>query len=403
MMNRQERSPRICLLTACYPDYAEGKLGKFSHYAYRGHFIKKLVKQYTNRHRDVFVVTPKIYQDSPHRENYPHEHIYRFPFWSENKLLNEYKKIPLLRMITYMLSGLYSCMSIIRENHCHLIHAHFVLPTGVIGVIAGILLKKPVIVTAHGTDINILPEKYYLMRLLVKWVLKKSNRIVCVAEHIADRVMELGITRKKIVILPMGIDDHWIRQKSSKTKTEIPVISTRNLGAIYNIPLLLRCIPHLAKRKPDVCVTIAGEGPQKYDIMKMADDLRLGKHVRFIGRIDNEDMPDYLNQAKVYVSTSFTDGSSVSLLEAMASGAFPVVSDISANREWITDGMNGFLVPLNDEKYLAEKILEALDNPGLRERAKKVNHKTVKERALWSDNIDKMIQIDEDVMRAFYP
>jgi len=402
-MNNKERPPRICLLTACYPDYAEGKLGKFSHYAYRGHFIKKLVKQYANHHRDVFVVTPKIYQDSPSRENYPYEHIHRFPFCSENKLLNEYKRIPLLRMITYMLSGLYSCMRIVRENHCHLIHAHFVLPTGVIGVIVGILLKKPVIVTAHGTDINILPEKYYLMRILVKWVLKKANRIVCVAEHIADRVMEFGITREKIIILPMGIDDHWITQKLPQKTMDVPVISTRNLGTIYNIPLLLKCIPHLAKRKPKICVTIAGEGPQKQDIMKMADDLRLGKHVKFIGRVDNDEMPNYLSQAKVYVSTSFTDGSSVSLLEAMVSGAFPVVSDIHANREWITDGLNGFLVPLDDEKYLADKILEALDNPRLRERAKKMNHKTVKERALWSDNIDKMIQIDEYVMHAFYP
>ena len=63
----------------------------------------------------------------------------------------------------------------------------------------------------------------------------------------------------------------------------------------------------------------------------------------------------FLGQADIYVSTSLHDGTSVSLLEAMGSGAFPIVTDIPSNREWIHHGQNGFLVPVNEEKIFSEE------------------------------------------------
>ena len=78
----------------------------------------------------------------------------------------------------------------------------------------------------------------------------------------------------------------------------------------------------------------------------------------------------FLPGADIYVSTSLYDGTSVSLLEAMGSGAFPVVTDIPANREWITNGENGFLVPVDEEKYLANRIIDAIRKPRLLERSR---------------------------------
>ena len=95
-------------------------------------------------------------------------------------------------------------------------------------------------------------------------------------------------------------------------------------------------------------------------------------------------MADLLSGADIYVSTSPHDGTSVSLLEAMACGAFPIVTDIPANREWITQGETGFLIPSNDEIGLASRIVEAIRSRGLMEGARKGNRKRVEQQARWS-------------------
>jgi glycosyltransferase involved in cell wall biosynthesis len=98
------------------------------------------------------------------------------------------------------------------------------------------------------------------------------------------------------------------------------------------------------------------------------------------------------------VSTSLYDGTSVSLLEAMGSGAFPIVTDIPANREWIVNGENGFLVPIDEERSLAEKIVEAIRNQDLIKRSRKKNFYLIKEKALWPVTIAKTKEIYKMVL-----
>jgi glycosyltransferase involved in cell wall biosynthesis len=78
------------------------------------------------------------------------------------------------------------------------------------------------------------------------------------------------------------------------------------------------------------------------------------------------------------------------LLEALASGAFPVVTDIPSNREWIADGDNGLLVPIENENVLAKKIIDATRDKTLVERSRKENLSLIKEKVLWSVNIEKI-------------
>jgi glycosyltransferase involved in cell wall biosynthesis len=126
-----------------------------------------------------------------------------------------------------------------------------------------------------------------------------------------------------------------------------------------------------------------------------AKDLNISSVVKFVGRIPHEKMASLLAQADVYVSTSLSDGTSVSLLEAMGSGAFPVVTDIPANREWIINGENGFLISTSDESILTRKILEAIRNRRLLKEASRKNLKIIEQRADWKTNIGKITDIYE--------
>jgi len=115
----------------------------------------------------------------------------------------------------------------------------------------------------------------------------------------------------------------------------------------------------------------------------LANSKGVGQYVEFLGMVPHKNMPRLLQNADVFVTTSLTDGNNISLNEGMACGAFPVASDIPANRQWIRHGINGFLFPVGDVDLLAEAIVEAIRQPGLRQEAGDQNWDIVRRKASW--------------------
>jgi glycosyltransferase involved in cell wall biosynthesis len=210
----------------------------------------------------------------------------------------------------------------------------------------------------------------------------------------------IGLREKDITVIPMGVDQEFIearKRRNDKPKNQsFTILSNRNLLPIYNLSLLIQSTPLVLKEEPQTKFLIAGDGPERGKLEKEAKDLNVDKFIRFLGSVPHEAMPDLLTKADIYVSTSLYDGTSVSLLEAMASGCFPVVSDIPSNQEWIRDGENGFLFPVNDEQYLANKIIDAIRDKGLLEKARKENRSISEEKTLWPVCIKKIKKIYED-------
>jgi glycosyltransferase involved in cell wall biosynthesis len=208
---------------------------------------------------------------------------------------------------------------------------------------------------------------------------------------------QLGIMGEKISVIPMGVDELFVEMGKNRTlelnKHPFIIISNRNLLPIYNVSLLIRAIPIVLKEEPESKFLIAGDGSEKENLEKQVEDSNLSASVHFFGRVPHKDMPKLLAQADIYVSTSPYDGTSVSLLEALASGTFPVVADIPANREWIVDGDNGFLVPKENENLLAKRIVEAIRNRRLLKEAFDKNRIIVKQRAYWGENVKKIMDL----------
>jgi glycosyltransferase involved in cell wall biosynthesis len=300
-------------------------------------------------------------------------------------------------MVSYYITGLLFATFVIVKKRCGLIHAHWAIPTGLIAVLARFLLRKPFILTIHGSDFRLAMEKSSFIKKLFFFVCKKASHIICVSEILRREIENLGIEGKKISTLPMGVDEKFLPpekyQKNKRDNHPIMVLSNRKFLPIYNVSLLIRAIPIVLKEEPDVRFIFAGDGPQRKHLEKQAENLAIGSAVQFLGWVMHEEMAKLLSRADIYVSTSLDDGTSVSLLEAMASGAFPIVTDIPSNREWISDGENGFLVPTDQEKSLAEKIVEAIRNPDILERSRDKNFRLIKERALWPVAIAKTEEI----------
>ena len=377
----------ILFLTNSYPDFDS---------SYRAIFIKKMAHLLQKEGYKISIVTPKIYRNSPYCEEQNGTRVYRFPFFARNKLLIEHQKIPYLKMIFYYISGFFLTIYIILKHRSELIHVHWAIPTGLIGVWAGKLLRKPVVVTIHGSDFRMATERSSFLTKIFLYVCQRAKQIMCVSELQEKEIQKMGIRQEKILTFPMGIDKSFLevgRNRGGKLVSQSHIVlSNRNFLPLYNVSLLIRAIPTVLKEEPHTEFIIAGDGQEREALSREAENLNVRSFIKFLGRVPHERMANLIAQADIYVSTSLYDGTSVSLLEAMGSGAFPIVTDIPANREWITNGQNGFLVPIDEEKYLASRIIDAIRDPRLLEKVR-IENLSIVEKALWPANIEKIKEV----------
>jgi len=378
----------ILFLTNAYPDFDA---------SYRGIFIKKMATLLKKEGYQISVVTPKIYKGSRYFENQDGICVYRFPFFSGDKLLIEYAKVPYLRMILYYLAGFLMTTYVVMKTRNRVIHVHWAIPTGVIGAMVNLIWGKSLIVTVHGSDLRLAMERQGLLRRLFIFVCERANHLNCVSEIQKKEMEGIGLGDKDITVIPMGVDQAFIEARDTRyDKTEnrsFTIVSNRNLLPIYNLSLLMRSIPFILKEEPKTKFLIAGEGSDKNKLEGEAKTLGINSYVKFLDRLPHEKMPELLSQSDIYVSTSLFDGTSVSLLEAMAAGVFPIVTDIPPNREWVVNGENGFLVPTGEEIILAQKIVEAIRNQKFLKEASEKNLRIIQERGYWKNNIKKIIRL----------
>ena len=380
----------ILLLSNAYPDFPS---------SYRGRFIKNMAEALQNAGYAVSVVTPKIYRQSPRMEDDEGINVFRFPFGAGNKLLIEHEKIPYVRMTLYFITGCLTTTYVILKHRCNLIHVHWAIPTGLIGVLISALLGRPLVVTVHGSDFAMANGRSSLLRKLFVLVCQRANHVTVVSEGMRKGMEDMGIDRKKITVSPMGVDERFfavgLKKRSEDGRGRCIVLSNRNLEPLYNVVHLIRAIPAALKEEPETTFLIAGEGKERARLENEAVRLNLTSHIQFLGRLPHEEMPEVLARTDVYVSTSLSDGTSVSLLEAMAAGVLPVVTDIPANREWIREGENGFLVVPDDEVGLARKIVAAIRETDFFLPARKANRELVAKKARVSHTITDLLSMYE--------
>lgn len=267
----------------------------------------------------------------------------------------------------------------------------------------------PFILFIWGSDVQIFPRKYFPLKPLVVYSIRKANVVLVDSEVQKKAAMELGCDPQKIVKFPWVNINEFSRNQSNREKIrrecewnndDIVVISLRQHKPIYGVEYLINAIPHILKENKSIKFLILGEGS-----LTETFNLRLHKfiksgQVKFIGVVPHEKVADYLSAADIYVSTSFSDGASASLLEAMACSLTPVVTEIKGNKEWIKDGINGLLVPVADSKSIAEKILLLANDHKLRNTLQVKAEETVRTRVNWNQNVDELTKIIDKIIRV---
>lgn len=273
---------------------------------------------------------------------------------------------------------------LIRDIQPDILHAHYLTSFGFLAACSG---WHPFVVTALGTDILITPFKSFLHKMLTRFVLNRADLIIADAQISASKIMDLGIPPKKVITIPSGIDPQLFYPRTREDGLPV-LVSVRHHKPIYNLDIVLKALAILKNQGRNVKLLLGGDGPLRSDLERLAKRIQIVGNVEFLGNIPHEDLGDVYRQASIYLSIPRSDATSISLLEAMACGTFPIASDIPANREWITDGKNGFLVPFDNPAKLAERIAQAIDDRNLRLTAEKINREIIEEKALWEKNME---------------
>ena len=244
----------------------------------------------------------------------------------------------------------------------------------------------------------------------MKYVIERADMITCDAEAVKKTIMEIAdYPEEKIVTFPRGIDlkifrpsekDRLrVRQKLGWSDKKI-LIMTRTFRPVYGIEYFLRALPQVIEKVPQVKALLIGTGPLESHFHRIVNELKINNEVLFLGQVPNTDLVRYLNAADVYVSSSLSDGTSVSLLEAMACALPIVVTDVPAILEWVQDGVNGLVVPRKNIKQLAEKISYLLRNGDLAREMGKRNFEIAQERANWDKNFKQLEEMYATLMRS---
>lgn len=276
----------------------------------------------------------------------------------------------------YLQSGL-RVRRIVKNLAPDILHAHYAGGYGVLGTVVG---WHPFVVTVWGSEVLVVSRRSRMLRQVVKWVLRSADLVTCTAQLMVSEIENLGIGADRIEMIPFGVDEATFNSDGRTDQgldKALTIVSTRALESIYCVHVLIEALGEVSNRFPDVRVIIVGDGQERRHLEGRVQESGLSTRVRFEGTVAPERVSQILKAANIYVSTSPTDTNHVSLNEAMACGAFPVVTDILANREWLVHGESGLLVMPNDPRDLAKKLIVALQDPSLRSRAAAINVRTI--------------------------
>jgi glycosyltransferase involved in cell wall biosynthesis len=282
---------------------------------------------------------------------------------------------------------------LIREIDPDLIHAQFIAKYGFHLPLGG---RWPTVVSAWGDDILILPPKSRLIRAYTRRVLERADLVYAVSQDLRTHIVEdFGIPPAKVRYLPIGIDTGIFSPGTGEKEPGRPIVifSNRGFFPVYDTRTLLRGFAFASKVSPGLALVLKGGGPEEGEMRQLVTSLDLSGVVTFRERSPYSDVPGDLRGADIFISAATSDGTPVSVLEAMATGLPCIATRVGGVPEWIVDGENGLLVPPGDPEALSRAILTLAADPLLRRRLGARARETVRERADWGRL---MVRVEDD-------
>ncbi len=260
----------------------------------------------------------------------------------------------------------------------------------------------PMLAMSWGSDILVDSKRDAEWANATKTALAGGDGLFCDCETVRRRAQEIvPIPDERIVLFPWGIQSGIFIPEGPKVQLpfrehDFVFLCTRSWEPIYGMKVLLQAFKKASEKDDRLRLVLLGRGSQEDEIFEFIEDNDCTDRIFVPGAISGGEMPAYFRSASAYISCAESDGSSISLLEAMATGLPVIVADNPSNREWVKEDVNGWLGEIGSAESFAEKMLAAAGQEVIARKAMgEMNENIVAERADWDANFPLLLRTYE--------
>jgi N-acetyl-alpha-D-glucosaminyl L-malate synthase BshA len=275
---------------------------------------------------------------------------------------------PLFEFHLYTLALSGKIIDVVKYENLDIIHAHYAIPHAISGILTKDILKSnniKLVTTLHGTDITLVGlEPAFLP--MIKYSLEKSDGITAVSDYLKNKTNQHFNCGKEIDVIPNFIQtDKYKRMNCANIIKKIAPEGEKILMHISNFRSVKRVqdtihILNEVRKQIDAKLILIGDGPERSDCERLARELDLADHVKFLGK--QTALIELLSCADVFLLPSQSESFGLAALEAMACGVPVVASNIGGIPEVVQHGESGYVAELGDTERMAKYVKELLGN-----------------------------------------
>jgi teichuronic acid biosynthesis glycosyltransferase TuaC len=266
-----------------------------------------------------------------------------------------YPLIPKLSMPVHGLSLFLSSLKLLKKINqtfpFDLIDGHYIYPDGFAAVLLGKTLKKPVVLSARGSDINQF-IRFKSIKPMLRYALNRADHVISVCHALKQEMVTLGINDDKISIIPNGVDTEQfypLDKKEARKKLSLPhkkriILSVGSLIPRKGFHVILDAFPKLLQEDNNIHFYIIGEGPFRSSLERQIESLNLTRHVSLVGERPNSELKIWYSAADVFCLASSREGWANVIMESLACGTPVVATNVWGAPEILTSSDIGMLV-----------------------------------------------------------
>lgn len=336
-------------------------------------------------------------------------------------------RLPMSRRATKGLPGLLlwarRAASLVRQHHVRFVHCGNVKPAGYPARWVFERTRTPYAVFLYGADLLSEQHKYHHSRLkrhAARAILGGAAALVAISRWTRDLAFtvlgELGLDGhgQRVKVVPLGTDPAHFRPGIDATELRhrlgLPdgearwLVTVARLEPHKGVDTVIRALPAILERVPQARYAVAGSGPEREHLEKLARQTGVGDKVRFLGQVDDRDLPALYNTAAVYVGASRraarigVEGFGISLVEASACGLPVVAGDSGGVADAVRNGETGLLVPPEEPAAFADAITRLLAEPGLAARFGAAGRRAVESYFNWDRVVRDLRAIESEAV-----
>lgn len=304
---------------------------------------------------------------------------------------------PLFKYPPYTISLGSKIFHVSEQYDLDLNHVHYAIPHSTAALLARMMTGVPYVVTLHGSDVTILGSDPSFLPVNT-FSVENADGLTSVARYLAEEAHgRLGI-KQEISVIPNFVDSDDFSPAPPDVAQrpgdrQVVIIHISNFRPVKRVQDLVVAMHTVVKEAGDTRLILVGDGPERHRVELLVDKLDLRRNVLLTGY--RRDIIDLLRCSDVLVLCSEIESAPLTLLEGMSSGIPVIATAVGGIPEIVADGRNGFLVPPNSPRELAEKILELNADMKLRLRMGEAARRTVLERF----TADKVVPQYEEIYR----